>query len=125
MRSPAYCLIYVALIINIERWTLVLRESESFMEGLRFKASDALRLRRWMKAAIVFQIVVSIGWTVTECLDKLREQKVKIAFYVYLGLIVQPSLALCYVVILVRLKRYFRLLSENKVKMSESLQANY
>jgi len=125
MRSPAYCLIYIALIINIERWSLVLRESESYIKGLNFSASDALRLRRWMKAAIAFQILICLGWTVTECLDKLRIMEVKIAYYVYLGLLVQPALALCYVIILVRLKRYFRHLLENRVKMPERMQANY
>ena len=108
LRSPAYCLIYVALIINIERWTLVLRVSESYIQGRNFSAKDALRLRRWMKAAIAFQIVICLGWTVAECYDELKITGVKIIYYVYLGLIVQPALALCYVIILVRLKRYFK-----------------
>jgi hypothetical protein len=64
------------------------RESESFSKGLYFSEEEAKKQKRWMKVLIGIQILICTGWTLAECFNKLDLVRVKISFYVYLGLIV-------------------------------------
>ena len=104
----------------------MVRESEYFYKGLYLSEEEAQTQRRWMKILIAVQILVSFGWTLTECFGKLELVPVKIAFYVYLGLIIQPVLAACYISIMIRLKRYFKQVERSSnIRLTEMAVAHY
>ena len=64
LRHPAYCLINIALTVNISRWALVISESNCFLRGRQISQSESQNHKDVLIAVIVAQVAFCLVWTI-------------------------------------------------------------